>query len=52
MNGKLLKVITSILIILTMTIGNFAIICANVITYAVRSYFYDLTVYMMFVRGG
>ena len=37
MNGKLLKVITSILIILTMTIGNFALLFANAITYAANA---------------
>ena len=35
MGEKVLKIVSVILIILTMTIGNFAIICANVITYAV-----------------
>ena len=34
MRGKLLKIVTCMLIILTMTISNFALICANMATYA------------------
>ena len=37
MGEKVLKIVTTILIILTMTIGNFMLICANVVAYAVDS---------------